>query len=112
MEDSGERVFNQYYKKSALIICYCAIVVVFSGCLAVTAFYNLINENDCSYVVFVYLYVVVQVAPVVLLIKWLVEYCMLRHRGVLDPNFRIDNFVQPMTRDLVQDPTKCQVRCF
>ena len=111
-EDSGERVFNQFYNKSAPIIAYCAVVVVISGCLAVTAFYNLIDEDDCTYVVFVYLYILIQILPIVLAIKWIVEYIMERNRGTLDPDFRVDNHVKPKREPATRDPLMCQVRCY
>lgn len=113
VEDSGERVFNQFYNSTAPYVTYSVFVVVSAGILAVTSWINLNNPDDCTYVSFVYIYILIQVFPFVViplyyLGVWIITQC--RKSG--DLVFVLDEHISPKTSPAYEDPMSNQVRCF
>jgi hypothetical protein len=113
VEDSGERVFNQFFNSSAPYIVYSVLVLITSGALAATSWINLNIPEDCTYVVFVYIYLIVQLAPFVIvplyyIILWIVRKCA----KVGDILFELDDHIAPKTKAAMSDPDTNQVRCF
>lgn len=113
LEDTGQRVFNVYYFKSSPIIIYCVAIVATSGILAVTAYINLNVPANCVYVYFVYIYLVVQLAPCVIYpVYRIVTYLLERMNKQLEARFDLDSATQPRTSTVLADPSRNQIRCF
>lgn len=112
VEDSGERVFNQFYNHTAPWIVYSVIIVIVAGILAITSWINLNIPTDCTYVFFVWLYLIVQILPFIIvplyyLIVWILKQC----GKAVEIKFILDEHVQPVTTNSLSSPNRCQVRC-
>ena len=113
VEDSGERVFNQYYNATSPYISYCVVVVAVSGALAVTSFINLQDPHNCAYVLFVYVYLAIQLLPLVVLLLYLPAAFIKRkcaERG--SRSFQLDDHTVPRNADAVSHPFVNHVRFF
>ena len=113
VEDSGERVFNQFYNGTAPFIVYSCIIVFFSGGLAVTSWINLQDEQSCVYVVWVYMYLIVQIAPLIIiplyyLILWIIRKCA----GAGDILFDLEEHIAPKTTMATEHRHTNQIRCY
>jgi hypothetical protein len=113
VEDSGERVFNQFYKKSVIPIAYSCVIVFFSGGLAVTSWINLNDEQNCQYVFWVFLYLIVQLLPaLVVIVYFLVLWIIRKCGGDGDWTFDLDKHIAPVTTVLLEHPDTNQIRCY
>jgi hypothetical protein len=112
VEDSGERVFNQYYNRTAPFVLYSVLIVLSAGALAVTSWINLNRASDCNYVIFVYIYLIVQIAPAVIVpLYYLISWIVRKIRKASDIVFRLDEKILPTTGEAREEYANT-VRCF
>jgi hypothetical protein len=113
VEATGERVYNAYYKNYRFVAGYCVVLFVSAGALAISTWINMNDAWNCSYAVFLIIYIIVQVfAVIVWPLKWLVLY--LRKEFARDDGAVVDlePLVKPPTSLCFARPKSCQVRCF
>ena len=113
INDVGERQFNQFYYSTTPINLYCIALVVFALLMAVFSFINLNDESNCTYVYFVYIYVLLAAVPAIgypayHIGLWILKKC----RSQDSTDLPLDEWVLPKTEVALADPHNCQPRCF
>lgn len=113
LDDTGERMFNQFYANPWVALLYCFCLFVSSGLLGVTAYINFRDPTVCVFLLFFYVYIIVQALAVLWIFKWIIEFCMMRFASPEKRVIEVDRFVRPTTREIQSERGRgCQLRCF
>ncbi len=113
VNDVGERQFNQNYYSTSLTNIYCCCVVVSASLMGIFSLINFLDESSCTYVFFVYIYVIIVAIPAIgIPAYYFVRWLQMMLKGQKKTTSTVDTFCVPPTQPAIENPALNQVRMF